>query len=145
MNAADIDIDLQDLSEADRAALAFINSRQDAMEQRVTGWSAINTGSWNADGLNAFSKELEAALSETDALIDFMPTAPIEIVDDKGQVSHFQTAPVVRARARQDAPVQLILTGHYDTVFPPNSFETIKDIGGGKLNGPGLADMKGLQ
>ena len=143
MNAADIDIDLQDLSEADRAALALINSRQDAMEKRVTGWSAINTGSWNADGLNAFSKELEAALSETDALIDFMPTAPIEIVDDKGQVSHFQTAPVVRARARQDAPVQLILTGHYDTVFPPNSFETIKDIGGGKLNGPGLADMKG--
>ncbi len=143
MNAADIMIGLEDLSEADEAALSLIKSRQAAMEKRVTGWSAINTGSWNAQGLNAFSKQLAEALSETGADIDFIPTAPIEKVDDKGQMTQFQSAPVIRAQARKDAQVQVILTGHYDTVFPPNTFETIKDIGDGKLNGPGLADMKG--
>lgn len=143
MNAEKLDIDLQDLSEADKAALALINARQDAMVQRVMAWSAVNTGSWNAAGLNVFSKDLSAALSETGADVDFLPTAPIEIVDDKGQVTSFQSAPVIRARTRPDAALQVILTGHYDTVFPPGTFETIKDIGDGKLNGPGLADMKG--
>ena len=143
MDAAKIDIDLEDLSEADKAALDAIKARQEAMVQRVTAWSAVNTGSWNAAGLNAFSKDLSAALSEIGLDVDFLPTAPIEIIDDKGQVSSFQSAPVIRACTRPDAPLQVILTGHYDTVFPPGSFETIKDIGEGKLNGPGLADMKG--
>jgi len=143
MNAANINIDLQDLSAADRAALAVINARQAAMVKRVTTWSAINTGSWNAEGLNAFSKEIEKALGETGAAIDFIPTAPIEKIDDKGEMTSFQSAPVVRAQMRKDAPLQVILTGHYDTVFPPNTFDTVKDIGDGKLNGPGLADMKG--
>ena len=35
------------------------------------------------------------------------------------------------------------MSGHYDTVFPPNTFTDIKDMGADKFNGPGLADMKG--
>jgi len=35
------------------------------------------------------------------------------------------------------------MSGHYDTVFPPNTFTDIKDLGDGKFNGPGLSDMKG--
>lgn len=143
MKADDIKIGLEHLSSADEALLSRVKSNQDAMETRVRGWSAVNTGSWNAQGLNAFSHELVKALGETEANVEFIPTSPIEIVDNKGEVSTFQSAPVVSARARQNAPVQIILTGHYDTVFPAGTFEAITDIGGGKLNGPGLADMKG--
>ncbi|MEP1230096.1 MAG: hydrolase [Litorimonas sp.] len=143
MKADNIDIDLQDLSDADKAVLDLLKSRQSAMKDRVMGWSAVNTGSWNADGLNAFSKLLAQALSETQAQVDFIPTQAIEKVNDKGEMSEFQSGPVVRAQARKEAPMQVILTGHYDTVFPPGTFETIKDLGEGKMGGPGLADMKG--
>ena len=80
MRADDIDIALQDLSAADTALLSRVKSRQDAMETRVRGWSSVNTGSWNADGLNAFSHELAAALGQTDAKVDFIDTKPIEII-----------------------------------------------------------------
>ncbi|MEL6258033.1 MAG: M20/M25/M40 family metallo-hydrolase [Pseudomonadota bacterium] len=35
------------------------------------------------------------------------------------------------------------MSGHYDTVFPPNTFTELTDLGGGRLIGPGLSDMKG--
>ena len=42
------------------------------------------------------------------------------------------------------APIQIVLTGHYDTVFPADSgFQTVTTRADGALNGPGVADMKG--
>lgn len=134
---------LSDLNAADKAALDHLSSRQDAMLDRVVGWSKINTGSWNADGLNSLAPSIADALRETGASVDLLDTPPIEKIDDKGEVDAFQTAPVLRAVQRPDAPVQIVLTGHYDTVFPPGTFTDIKDLGEGRLNGPGLADMKG--
>ncbi|HYZ49035.1 MAG TPA: hydrolase, partial [Sphingomonas sp.] len=41
-------------------------------------------------------------------------------------------------------PVQLLFTGHYDTVFgADHSFQTLRWLDDGRLNGPGVADMKG--
>ncbi|WP_418152403.1 hydrolase [Litorimonas sp. RW-G-Af-16] len=141
MRADNIEID--ELSDADHAALSAVRKRQGAMLERVTAWSAINTGSWNADGLNAFAPLLAKAFGETDADVTLLDTTPIETITDKAETRGFQSGPVVRAQARPDAPLQVVMTGHYDTVFPKGTFEAIKDLGGGKLNGPGLADMKG--
>ena len=45
---------------------------------------------------------------------------------------------------RPEAPIRLVLTGHYDTVFPAqSSFQTVREIEPGVVNGPGVADMKG--
>jgi len=45
---------------------------------------------------------------------------------------------------RPEAPVQVVLTGHYDTVFAAGSpFQAVRERGDGALNGPGIADMKG--
>jgi glutamate carboxypeptidase len=35
------------------------------------------------------------------------------------------------------------MSGHYDTVFAPGIFESVTDLGDGRINGPGMADMKG--
>ncbi len=44
---------------------------------------------------------------------------------------------------RPDAPVQLLLTGHMDTVFAADHpFQSLKWLEPGVLNGPGTADMK---
>src|SRR3546814_8934288 len=47
-------------------------------------------------------------------------------------------------RVRPDAPVQLLLTGHMDTVFAADHpFQSLQWREPGVLNGPGTADMKG--
>ncbi|WP_298914381.1 hydrolase [uncultured Algimonas sp.] len=134
---------LSDLNAADHAALDHVATRQDAMLERVLGWARINTGSWNADGLRRLAPDIADALRETGAAVETVDAPPIEKINAKGETDAFHTGPVLRAVQRPDAPIQIVLTGHYDTVFPPKTFTDITEIGNGKLNGPGLADMKG--
>ncbi|MGB3456144.1 MAG: hydrolase [Litorimonas sp.] len=134
---------LSDLNAADRAALDHLSTRQGPMLERVLDWARTNTGSWNADGLRDLAPRIAAALEETGASVDMVDTQPIETINPKGEVDAFHTGPVLRAVQRPDAPVQVVLTGHYDTVFPPGTFTDIAELGDGKLNGPGLAAMKG--
>ena len=134
---------LGELTDLDQAALDRLAKRQEAMLARTIGWSKMNTGSHNTEGLKAFAPLLAEAFAETEAVVELLPTAPIENVKANGEVEGFQSGPVLRAVARPDAPNQVVLTGHYDTVFPEGTFTEVTDLGGGKYNGPGLCDMKG--
>ena len=136
-------VNLSDLNASDRAALDHVATRQNAMLDRVLGWARVNTGSWNTAGLKQLAPLIAEALRETGAEVEIIDAPPIEKINAKGETDAFHTGPVLRAVQRPEAPVQIVLTGHYDTVFPPNTFTDIADIGDGKLNGPGLADMKG--
>ncbi len=135
--------DLSKLTEADRALIERLSDKTDFMLKRTIEWSRQNTGSWNTNGLLAFSKTLALAFKELDA--DVIIDAPIdfESVGETGDLEQSKTGPVIRVEARPEAPVQVILSGHYDTVFPAGTFETIRDLENGRFNGPGLADMKG--
>ena len=134
---------LEKLNDTDQRALKFLSGRKDAMVEKAKQWSAINTYSGNLQGLQKFAAILQEELAQLDCSIDVIETPPMEKVADDGSIIQTFTAPVIEARARVNASVQVVLTGHYDTVFPEGTFEQITDIGGGKLNGPGLADMKG--
>ncbi|MEP4052569.1 MAG: hydrolase [Litorimonas sp.] len=136
-------IPLGELTEIDQAALDALAKRQDAMLARTIGWSKVNTGSYNSAGLQAFAPMLADAFAETEAVVELIETKPIENVKPTGEIEGFQSGPVLRATARPDAPNQVVLTGHYDTVFPDGTFTDVTDLGGGKFNGPGLCDMKG--
>ncbi len=131
------------LTPEDDAARERLSARAEAMLERTISWARVNTGSWNVEGLNAFAPTLADAFKELDADVRLEPGDAFEKVTDGGEIETIETAPVLRVEARTDAPVQVVMSGHYDTVFPPGTFETIKDLGNGRWNGPGLADMKG--
>ncbi|MEO0753201.1 MAG: hydrolase [Pseudomonadota bacterium] len=131
------------LTREDEAARERLSDANAAMVDRTCNWSAFNTGSWNTSGLKAFAPTLTDAFSALDADVVAVPARPFEIVTNKGTVEAVETGPVIRVTARPDAPVQVVMSGHYDTVFPPGTFEAITPIDGGRINGPGLADMKG--
>ena len=132
------------LSVADEAAIERLEAASEAMIARTVAWSGVNTGSTNTDGLKAFAPTLADAFSELDAEIDLQRAEPFEIVGAAGDLESIETGPILRVKARPDAPVQIVLSGHYDTVFPPSAgFNSVTDLGNGRLNGPGLADMKG--
>ncbi|MEH6409459.1 MAG: hydrolase [Hyphomonas sp.] len=135
--------ELSKLTIEDEAALERLNMASAGMVARTCAWSDINTGSWNIDGLKALSGVLADAFSELDGHVRLDEAPGFETIDASGKVEIIHTAPILRVSSRPSAPVQVVLTGHYDTVFPKGTFEGVKDLGDGRLNGPGLADMKG--
>ena len=127
----------------DEAICERVADLRDAMQSRTFDWAKINTGSWNRSGLDLLAPKMADAFSKLEADIELIETEPFEKVGSNGQVEAFETGPVIRISSRPDADAQIIMSGHYDTVFPPGTFEAITDIGEDKFNGPGLADMKG--
>lgn len=135
---------LSELSAADEAAIERLEAASEAMISRTVAWSKVNTGSTNTSGLNAFAPTLADAFSELDGDVQLQPAVPFESVGANGEVESMETGPILRVNARPEAPIQIVLSGHYDTVFPPEAgFNEVTDLGNGRLNGPGLADMKG--
>lgn len=134
---------LEELSQTDTASKERIASRADAMLTRAKAWSACNTGSWNVDGLNRQAPILADSFSQLDAEVSLERGKPFPIVRNDGTTEEFETGSIIHVRSRPDADVQIICSGHYDTVFPPNTFEEIKPVDNERLGGPGLADMKG--
>lgn len=131
------------LNDEDAAVCGRLANLETVMQDRALAWAKVNTGSWNRDGLETLAPLIVEAFSVLDADVTLSPTTPFESINNKGAQDRFQTGPIIRVNARPDAPIQVVMSGHYDTVFPPGTFDTFKDLGDGRLNGPGLADMKG--
>lgn len=135
--------DLSHRTDEDNAALARLEPRADRMLAQTIEWAKVNTGSYHVEGLERFAPTLAAAFGELEAKVTLDRGPAMQMVDTTGAPEMIETAPIINVAARPDAPVQVIMSGHYDTVFPPGSFEKVQNLGGGKWNGPGLSDMKG--
>ena len=129
------------LSASERASLAAIDPA--AMLAQVETWCALNSGSRNLEGLAATAALLSQA---------FAPLGDVRQIDpaDASQMlPSGQVAPLAHGRnlhlvVRPQAPTRVLLTGHYDTVFPADHpFQKLAWREPGILNGPGVADMKG--
>jgi glutamate carboxypeptidase len=114
------------------------------MLAQVEAWAAINSGSRNLDGLKQVAAELAAAFAALPGEIELVDADPVEAIDPRGRrvgVPHGQN---IRLRVRPNAPLQLLFTGHMDTVFGADHvFQTTRMLEPGVLGGPGVADMKG--
>ena len=133
-----------DLNPEERAVLDWIDTRADGMIETVKAWSAINSGSRNADGLEAMRALLETAFAETGGEISAIELSPTTVVDPDGTVREQAFTPAFHCRIRPQAPIRIVMTGHHDTVFPEGShFQATELWDDDTLNGPGVADMKG--
>jgi len=132
------------LSADEKSVLNHLESQSDSMIADVRRWSAINSGSRNADGLERMRGELETAFSRLDARMEAVELQPSETVTPDGEIRPVEYTPALKVSARPDAPVRVVLTGHSDTVFAKDhSFQACRDLDDDTLNGPGVADMKG--
>ncbi|MBM3618777.1 MAG: hydrolase [Alphaproteobacteria bacterium] len=125
--------------------LDWIASQQSAMLERTILWAQINSGSFNPEGLGAMADALESAFMalQPDS-VERLDLAPQQSVDSKGVLKERPLGQLLRFRKRADAPLKVVLTGHYDTVYPVNhTFQNCTAIDALTTNGPGVADMKG--
>lgn len=113
------------------------------MLAQVEKWAAINSGTGNLAGLKTVAGELADAFAMLPGDVRLVAADPVESVDSAGTVNTIQRGDHLHVRVRPEAPVQLLLTGHMDTVFAADHpFQTLKWLEDGVLNGPGTADMK---
>ena len=113
------------------------------MLTQVEKWAAVNSGTGNLAGLKTVAGLLADAFAVLPGDVRLVAADPVESVDGAGTVNRIQRGDHLHVRVRPDAPVQLLLTGHMDTVFAADHpFQTLKWLEDGVLNGPGTADMK---
>jgi len=106
--------------------------------------SAQNSGSHNTEGLEAMRALLRERASRLGATITDRTLTAGEYITPAGEKNTVSYAPALEITKRPDAPVQIVLTGHYDTVFPKDfHFQTPVYLDDDTVNGPGTADMKG--
>jgi glutamate carboxypeptidase len=130
------------LSRSERAVIERIEGA--AMLTATERWVAINSGTRNLDGLAEVAAELADAFAALPGVVTLAEPAPAETVLADGTVAALDHGRHLHLAVRPDAPVQILLTGHMDTVYPADHpFQTLRWQDDGTLNGPGVADMKG--
>lgn len=124
-------------------ALAGLDAAAPAIIDRTEAWSRINSGSREMANLARMRAALADAFAAMPGHLETIPLPSAERVLATGALAEDKHGDALRIRVRPDAPVQVALTGHYDTVFPAaHPFQTPKREGD-ILHGPGCADMKG--
>ena len=114
------------------------------MLDQTMDWARINSGSANLDGLAAMAGKLADAFAALPGEVALRDPVSSESVDPDGSVHERRTGDNLHVKVRPDAPVQLLLTGHMDTVFAKDHpFQELTWLDDNTLNGPGVTDMKG--
>ena len=126
------------------STLAWIEQSAPEMLERLVAWSGINSGTQNVRGLNTMADQIRALFTPLASDSQAIALADAEQLGDDGCIHRVEYGPLSTFSKRPDAPVQVLLTGHMDTVFPEHSsFQTAQQIDANTLHGPGVADMKG--
>jgi glutamate carboxypeptidase len=132
------------LSAEEKNIVMAIEARHASMVERVKTWSLVNSGSNHRVGLDRQRTLLADAFADLGGALSETPLRAISQVQSDGQETLREFAPALQVTQRPNAPVQIVLTGHYDTVFAAdNHFQTWKMLDDDTINGPGTADMKG--
>ncbi len=133
---------MQSLAPHEAAAIERIDN--DRMLAQVQIWAGINSGTGNLKGLNATASLLADAFGSLHGQTELVEPAPVERVLPDGSIIEVEHGRHLVATVRPGAPIQLLLTGHMDTVFAADHpFQEQQWLAEGVLNGPGVADMKG--
>lgn len=132
------------LNDEDRAVLDHLAEQGALIIDRAVAWCAVNSGSRHLAGLERQRQILLDAFSNLPAAPTDIPLAASPEVGADGRIGEQAHPGAIAVVVRPQAPVQVVLTGHYDTVYPETSgFQAVTTRPDGALHGPGIADMKG--
>jgi glutamate carboxypeptidase len=134
------------LAPEERALAERLEARQPEMERTLRAWVEQNTGSLHLRGLERFADTLAEELRSIGLRVELREGPLLELPDRPA----LRSGPLIVARTQgtvRDASgsgARVLLNGHYDTVFEPDSdFREYRTAAGGRAVGPGTSDMKG--
>src|SRR5437762_14029489 len=106
---------MAELSAEERAVIERAGG--EPMLDQVLGWAALNSGSRNLAGLERMADGLVDAFAALPGIIRLENPAPVEAVNAAGRTVAIEHGRHLHLTVRPTAPVQLLLTGHMDTVY----------------------------
>src|ERR1041384_5606374 len=104
-----------ELSSTEREAVERAGA--EPMLDQVLAWSAVNSGSRNLGGLERMADLLADAFAALPGVLRLENPATVEAVDAGGRTVKIEHGRHLHLTVRPTAPVQLLLTGHMDTVL----------------------------
>ena len=114
------------------------------MLDQVLHWASVNSGSRNLAGLERMADLLVDSFAALPGVIRLERPALVKTVDATGREIELEHGRHLHLKVRPTAPLQLLFTGHMDTVYgADHPFQNSRWLEDGVLNGPGVADMKG--
>jgi len=126
----------------DEALIARIDPA--ALLARTQAWSTVNSGTRNLHGLSHVAALLADAFSVLPGELSLVDGDEAENVGVDGAITQLTYGRHLRLIVRPQAAVQMLFTGHMDTVYPvDHPFQALTWRDANTLNGPGVADMKG--
>ncbi len=125
-------------------SLNWIDAQRSELLDDLCELSAINSGTSNHSGISQVREVFSETLSSMSDHLSVIKSRTAERADLEGNLTEEYYGDMLDCFLRPDAPIQVLLVGHLDTVFPvdhPFQSPVIKDES--VLHGPGVADMKG--
>ena len=122
----------------------ILNQKIDDLTNAIVALAEVNSGSYNPAGVNECGERLASQIEPLQPdVLETIEVAPSSTVNQEGRQVDREVGKALRAVKRPDAPFQVLMFGHLDTVFDvDHPFQkVIRD--GNRLNGPGVADCKG--
>ena len=114
------------------------------MRDELLRLSNLNSGSFNSAGVDACAAHLRELFAPLGADAESIAVAPYRYTDDRGEWRERPLGHALRLRKRPDAPLRVFLCGHLDTVFgAEHPFQNARVAGDDRMQGPGVADLKG--
>lgn len=130
------------LTTEERDMLAWLAAEDESMLTLLEQLSNLNSGSLNKDGIDAMAEYFGSELRTLGFTTRRLPGAVIEMPSCPGSEYTVDLADHMLA-SRTGSGTRLLLMGHLDTVFPPDSpFQEFRRDGD-TIYGPGVSDMKG--
>jgi glutamate carboxypeptidase len=136
---------LQSINEASMFLphLEHIPARAEALLPTLRAWCEQNSGTFNAAGVDAVGESIVCLFASLQPDIQPFSVLPYQSLNAQGQVESRPLGQGYRLQKRPQAPLQILLVGHLDTVYPASSLFQKTRIDGDFLHGPGVADLKG--
>lgn len=127
-----------------KSSMDFLVQNKQKMLDLTVKLAEINSGSYHLAGLRTMAEMFKHEMAELNCEQINMPVAPQQIVNQKGEIEEFPLGDVLRFWKRPEAPTQVLLMGHLDSVYgADHKFQHTTQLGGDILHGPGVTDMKG--
>ncbi len=132
------------LTAAETTAVEPLDGEGAAILARVEAWASINSGSDNLAGLALQAEAVASVFAPLGGEAELVEGPRSQMVRSTGEIAATTHGRHYRHIVRPHAPVQVLLTGHMDTVYGAgHPFQSTRFDAPRHLNGPGVADMKG--
>jgi len=124
--------------------LNWVDSQEQTLLNRVKQWVAINTFTLHIKGLEQLLLLLHSSFKTLGGEISYFSLPSLKVLSADGTFQSQTLGQALVIRKRPQARIQVLLGGHYDTVYLPSSpFQNIDASEHGIWKGQGVADMKG--